>query len=456
MEYIKPRKEKYKDYNDSYKQVFGMQNFMFPGTEDYERALKLARQGKTIDGYENGYGYIVRPISELVIDAENYQGIYYTIDKPQMVDQDLQNKLVVWFSPFPDRYDSPAEFRIFSKAEKRWPTLKSRLAHNTFILRLADSNLISGSFFQNTENFPDYEEKIQELIKKIANDYEIPQQNVILYGDSRGGTGAFIHALLGSYPAVLLDPIISRVILVQEDGGDPTLCGDLIPMNFVERINQLLEKVTVDQADRIKVISSDGVLGTWPYLKQLDVMKFLLLKLDYQIFVNYNHDRISGVFATGNFPLALQLMNEFLYEKDLQRDTVQIENWSQKWQLGLPSTCRDYIYHFLDDGLEVERTDYDSDESLNFVFETPLIKDHNYEVTITLEAGENKLNLAVLKSIDKGGEQLIRDPQVEESKGKQIYHYSFFALDSWEYFAIDSRYPKGWKVKVLDIKLSEK
>lgn len=60
MEFIKPRKEKFVDQDDSSKWRFGMQNFMLPDSEDYERVQKLARENKVIDDWkyfsiDNGY-----------------------------------------------------------------------------------------------------------------------------------------------------------------------------------------------------------------------------------------------------------------------------------------------------------------------------------------------------------------------------------------------------------------
>ena len=113
-----------------------------------------------------------------------------------------------------DAMTSPsAEKRYFGNA--RWDSLAASIAKNTYILRIADTNLISGSYYQNTSNFPNYEEIIQKLIKKIASENNISPRNIITYGNSRGATGALYHGLLGNYKVVAADPVIDRKAWVE-------------------------------------------------------------------------------------------------------------------------------------------------------------------------------------------------------------------------------------------------
>ena len=60
------------------------------------------------------------------------------------------------------------------------------IAKNTVVLRIADSNLINGSYYLNTPNFRDYEQNIQELIAKTAEEEGILRENILCAGSSAG------------------------------------------------------------------------------------------------------------------------------------------------------------------------------------------------------------------------------------------------------------------------------
>ncbi|MDR2977330.1 MAG: XcbB/CpsF family capsular polysaccharide biosynthesis protein [Streptococcaceae bacterium] len=442
MAHIKLEHDLYEGRDSSWPITFGMKNFMGRDKQNYDVIHDLALSGKTIDGYDAELGYIIKPLSQIHIDADNFEGVYYNLEKPIMVDQDLKNKLLVWFSPFPDRFDAAAEMRMFCAEHQRWPDLSRRVANNTFILRLADSNLISGSFFQNTQTFPDYEEKIQQLIRKMAAENAVGSDNVVIYGDSRGGTGAFVHALLGGYQAVMLDPLMDRRTL--DDGLiDSAIVQDFIPENFVARINGLLLNSTLSP-DKIKVLSSDSLLGNYPFLVQLDVRKFTLLNLDYKMFVDYNGDRSHGVFVTGNFPLALQYLNEFLYAPDIKAVTEQIPDLyldSRDWDARPIKLSRAYTFQYESDGLKILRSAYEAETSLLFHFKAVLDIGRKYHLEIISDQDLGHLCLVSNAKAER------EDLELEEGQA------TFSARKHWTAIQFDNSKVAGWHAKIRAVKL---
>ena len=66
-----------------------------------------------------------------------------------------------------------------------------------------------GSFYLNSNFDSKFESRIQLLIENISNEYSIKKNNIILFGSSKGGTGALYHGVIGGYNTVAVDPIVS-------------------------------------------------------------------------------------------------------------------------------------------------------------------------------------------------------------------------------------------------------
>lgn len=151
-------------------------------------------------------------------DLKRYKELIYTLTLPNIKKKSntLPNRLLVLFSHMNgSKYDSSnAIERLFVHY---FDDIQRSLVKNVFVLRLADLNLSHGSYYSNTENYPDYEEQIQGLIKYICNEYDIKQNNVVLYGGSKGGAGALLHGAIGDYKVVAGDPIINTYLYDKKD-----------------------------------------------------------------------------------------------------------------------------------------------------------------------------------------------------------------------------------------------
>lgn len=134
---------------------------------------------------------------------------FYTVQTPIKVNKLASKKLVVIFSSMPpgsDYFSAQIAKRTFVQ---NYPSMPKHLIKNTYILRIMDLNRSSGSYYLNAGNYMSFESDVQEIINDVRSKYDIANQNVVMYGTSKGGTGALYHSILGDYHAVVVDPIFS-------------------------------------------------------------------------------------------------------------------------------------------------------------------------------------------------------------------------------------------------------
>lgn len=132
---------------------------------------------------------------------------YYTLEKPISLGTIKSNRLLVIFSSIAD---FPLNASISRRSfYKNWIKVQSYIPKNTYILRIVDIGGVLGSFYLNSNFDSKFESRIQLLIENISNEYSIKKNNIILFGGSKGGTGALYHGVIGGYNTVAVDPIVS-------------------------------------------------------------------------------------------------------------------------------------------------------------------------------------------------------------------------------------------------------
>lgn len=145
-----------------------------------------------------------------------YNGVFYSLDMPLFQSsQKFENRLFVLFS-------SIADFPLNANISRRtfflnWSKIQNYLPTNTYILRIADLGGIIASFYSNNNFDKNFETRIQNLLKYISDAYCISRENIVLYGGSKGGTGALLHGILGEYSTVAVDPIVSDEFYLQRN-----------------------------------------------------------------------------------------------------------------------------------------------------------------------------------------------------------------------------------------------
>lgn len=202
------------------------------------------------------------------------QVLYQVEDVPEKKENpNTKSKLLVVFSGMPgsDYDSSSALHRMFYPL---FPQIQRSLLKNTIVLRIADFNLSHGSFYVNTVNKPTIETDIQDLIKTMQAQYHVADEQIVLYGASKGGAGALYHASLGKYKSVVVDPIIddSRYVRFHNDVHLQTGFREI---NLTPRINELMAQG--EQPQKI-IIGNHFVEYTWnqyqsvtPQIKVIDI-----------------------------------------------------------------------------------------------------------------------------------------------------------------------------------------
>lgn len=143
-------------------------------------------------------------------DLIQYEDLFYSITEipPEKENSLAPKRLVVVFSPMnsQDKYASAnIGDRCFATGFR---SIQKHLIKNTLIMRIMDLNVSHGSHYINSKTYPTMEDDVQGAIRSVSHMNNIHKDNIILYGESKGGTGALYHGLLGNYYSVSIDPII--------------------------------------------------------------------------------------------------------------------------------------------------------------------------------------------------------------------------------------------------------
>lgn len=141
-----------------------------------------------------------------VVDGKflHHDGIIYSL-KDSAEDMPARRMVVVFSSIAEKMYDSSLMRMFF----ENFKSIAKYMPPDTAVLRIADIGSVVGSFYIGNNFDPDNASRVQAVIRKVQEELKIEQSSVVLYGASKGGTGALYHALLGNYNAVSVDPITS-------------------------------------------------------------------------------------------------------------------------------------------------------------------------------------------------------------------------------------------------------
>jgi len=134
----------------------------------------------------------------------NDDGLVYSFTPP-LVKSEFMRILVVFSSMSTSIYN-PSMMRYF---EQNLRSAQKHVPANTAILRIADIGGIVGAFYLNTFRNPDNTTRIRRLISDVAISNNVSLNDIVLYGASKGGTGAFYHGVTGGFKCVAVDPVLS-------------------------------------------------------------------------------------------------------------------------------------------------------------------------------------------------------------------------------------------------------
>lgn len=142
-----------------------------------------------------------------------HKGLIYTLTAPtpKKHAKNLPNRLLVLFSHMNGGRGYDSSLAIERLFVQFFADVQRSLVKNVYVLRLADINISHGSYFVSTDNYPEYEQEIQELIHGIRMRYRIAQEDVVLYGGSKGG---LVRYCMGRWATTRQFVVIRLSILV--------------------------------------------------------------------------------------------------------------------------------------------------------------------------------------------------------------------------------------------------
>jgi lipopolysaccharide biosynthesis glycosyltransferase len=285
-----------------------LEDFVANHHRNYELLRGAISSGKTIDGYDSERGYILKPIESIDLGLSKFNKIHYKLEEPIDSEEYLPNKLIVRFSPHEAQNSVIAKERYFGTSE--FESLSKSIAKNTYILRIADVNLVSGSYYLPTRNFLDYDNQILILIEMISNQYGISSDHIVMLGTSRGGTAALYYAAKGGFSAVAGDPIVSYEYTYTAN-HDGHLLFDYLPQELYSIINAADDKVGGK-----RYIYSNDQLFSYRDLPKLTLTNTTISNLrEWQKTVGHR-GHAHGVFVNKTIPYQLSLLNSLLYGFD--------------------------------------------------------------------------------------------------------------------------------------------
>ncbi|GAB2026467.1 hypothetical protein [Lactovum odontotermitis] len=279
---------------DSDSDLGNLTSFMTAGSEPYEKLKALTEQNKVIDGSFQ-HQYFVVPAKDLVLGLPIESGISYQLEPPADKETYLSKKLIVCFSAPEKTEEVNARTRLTSNERTR--PLASLIAKNTFILRPVELPA-----WENNENDEKHETALQKMILKVAGKYEIPKENIILYGYGSSGISTMIHALQGEYPALVFEPETSRKQVLPGE-KDTQFSFNRSLEKSQQALRKLLEQTKI-QAAGIQIIFSK-------HSQKLEKMQPNQTSCTiYEAELDESEQQLS--------PIELTLLNDWLYAADIE------------------------------------------------------------------------------------------------------------------------------------------
>ncbi|SMX87744.1 hypothetical protein BC102111_02349 [Brevibacterium casei CIP 102111] len=164
------------------------------------------------------------------------RGTVYSINDDNAIER--ASSLIVVFSSMSLPFDGPGLSRFF---EQNFSSIGKHVGQGVVVLRIADIDGVVGGFYSPTVFAPDRIDRVQSLIGEIASLYAIDPERVILYGGSKGGSGALLHALVNGdgWKCVAVDPVVDDYYYESKYLDSHWTSGTV----FIERKEELFSRV---------------------------------------------------------------------------------------------------------------------------------------------------------------------------------------------------------------------
>ncbi|WP_426978422.1 XcbB/CpsF family capsular polysaccharide biosynthesis protein [Pseudarthrobacter sp. O4] len=269
---------------------------------------------------------VVRDLWSKVKDGEysiTEDGVVYTYTPP--ASGVYPQRLFVVFSAIHEDMYTTSLMRHFMQ---NFPSVQKYLPSDTAVLRIADLGGVAGSFYLNSTYLQDNVSAIQRLLASVAKLHEIGHDSVVLYGVSKGGTGALYHALKGGYRCVAVDPVVSDAYYEERYRDSHFTSGGIFPSSKQNAFRELIRSV-VDGA-----VSVPGAYSRWSVITSERSPQFVYISdilvgplLDRISFFNSRNTQIKDHPDVGprTVNTATMLMNMHLYGVPLRSGMNRID-----------------------------------------------------------------------------------------------------------------------------------
>ncbi|MDO5375193.1 MAG: accessory Sec system protein Asp2 [Staphylococcus rostri] len=239
-------------------------------SKTYQLYKKLLENDYILYAHENGISklYQRRYIDEIWKSqiVHKVGDIYYSLEAPKHKEANLakeDNKLLIIFPSMPmiKHHESPIfTERMFNPVHKH---ISNYINSNVYIMRIADLNLSYGSHFINTINYSTMEQDITNAIVEVKEKLNFQDKDIILYGPSKGGTGALYYGSKLDLKCLAVDPIIH---LGHYNKNDAHFLRGFRKIELSDNINKHLSQGSYH---RKYIIASENVAFNFKYSSKI-------------------------------------------------------------------------------------------------------------------------------------------------------------------------------------------
>ncbi|OZB51419.1 MAG: hypothetical protein B7X38_13330 [Stenotrophomonas sp. 14-69-23] len=191
-----------------------------------------------------------------------HDGVCYLLEKPAHAPA---RRLLVVFSSMSQvdqMYEAGFSARYLARNLSQAPKY---MPWDTAILRIADLGGVVGAFYTDTLAQPDNEARVSALITRVMAELDIEPRHTVLYGASKGGSGALLHSLRTGLNAVCVEPILSDDYYVRRYRDSHFTCG-VFPRDKRELFSAALA-TACPPARRLLIYSSQS--PQLPYIRDI-------------------------------------------------------------------------------------------------------------------------------------------------------------------------------------------
>lgn len=197
---------------------------------------------------------------------------------------------------------------------KNYSSIAKYIPKDAYILRIADLGGVLGSFYLNSNADPNFENKVQNIIRKIQMEKGINDTHTVFYGTSKGGTGALYHGLKMGMKTLSVDPIVSDDFYINKH-NDLHFVEGAFPKYKETKFSEVMSELKYKQLSFIKIITS-------PNSEQFEYIRDIIfsenLSINKYIF---NNPLIKTHPDVGKHTLSFSttMLNNLLYNIDIDQ-----------------------------------------------------------------------------------------------------------------------------------------